>query len=232
MASELLYILPSISKFVIQDTLPALQHDFCALWNEIALQAPYRIPISILKGIRHLYLAIHEGTSASPTAFSASTRDRDPIILSSLSSYPSCSITSHLFHPHPVAAAVPPTRRDSSSFPVSTTDHSLIQPVVLPVTQISESSHLFPVNVDSSRSTQPPQLQRMVSPTPMSTSSHPRPTQYLILSPPNATQISVLSLTPRYLGYHFRPFPLQLPPMRFLLIYSPHQAPPHLKRDR
>ncbi|KAH9971385.1 hypothetical protein BGW80DRAFT_1322153 [Lactifluus volemus] len=151
MASALLYILPSISEFNIKDTLPALQHDFCALWNEIALQAresgSYRIYISILKGIRHLYLAIHEGTSASPLEFSASTRDRDPI-LSNPSSYPSCRITSHRPHPHPVAAVAPPARRDTSA---STTDHSHIQHAVLPVTPISESSHQFPVDVDSHR---------------------------------------------------------------------------------
>jgi Family of unknown function (DUF6535) len=157
MASALLYILPFISEIDIKDTLPALQHDFCALWNEIALQAresgSYRIPISILKGIRHLYIALHEGSDAAPTEFSASTKDRDSVLFKS-SSYPSCSITSHRPHPHPeviVAAAAPPTRRDPSSLPVSTTDHSHVHPDVLPITPISESSHLSPVDVDSHR---------------------------------------------------------------------------------
>jgi Family of unknown function (DUF6535) len=35
----LVLILRTISKFDIQNTLPGLQHDFCALWNEIALEA-------------------------------------------------------------------------------------------------------------------------------------------------------------------------------------------------
>jgi hypothetical protein len=155
MASALLYILPSISEFDTKDTLPALQRDFCALWNEIVLQAreSYRISISILKGIRHLYLAIHEGTDAAPTQFSTSTKDRDPI-LSSLSSYPSCSITSHRPHPHLeviIAAAASSSRRGPSRLPVSTRDDGHVHHAVLPVTPISESSHLSPVDVDSHR---------------------------------------------------------------------------------
>ncbi len=91
-------IIPSISQFDVQNTLPRLQHDFCDLWNEIVLEAwnsgSDSTPIYILRYIRHLYIALHQGTIAIPTAFSSSTADHDDI-LSHGSSYPLCAIASH-----------------------------------------------------------------------------------------------------------------------------------------
>ena len=91
-------ILSSLSKFDIRDTLPGLQHDFCTLWNEISQEARNQgsssTPALILGEIRHLYIALHQDTDASPTTFSAST----PILhftLDQPSSYPFCDITSH-----------------------------------------------------------------------------------------------------------------------------------------
>ncbi|KAH9971387.1 hypothetical protein BGW80DRAFT_1322167 [Lactifluus volemus] len=151
MASALLYILPSVSKFNIKNALPALQHDFCALWNEIALEAgksgSYRIPISILRNIRHHYIALHEGTDAAPTEFSASTQDRDSVLFRS-SSYPSCNITSHhIYVPHPEAtltATTPSSRRHPSSLPALTTNHNHLHHSILPATPITDSSRLAP----------------------------------------------------------------------------------------
>ena len=172
MASALLHILPSISKFDIQHTLPGLRHNFCALWNEIAEEArksgAYRIPISILRNIRHLYMALHEGTDATPIELSASTKDRDPVLFRS-SSYPSCNIPGHRSHlpriiigahssaallpiaSHPNAVftvftvITPSTRRDSSSLPAPTN-------VLFQATPITDSSHPAPhVEVQNTR---------------------------------------------------------------------------------
>jgi hypothetical protein len=62
------------SKCDVLSTLPSLQYDFCALWNEIALEAQNGkdpIPTLILENIRPVYIALHTGTDASPKAFSA-----------------------------------------------------------------------------------------------------------------------------------------------------------------
>ena len=65
---EALTILPSVSKFDILDTLPELQHDFCALWNDVVRQVqssstednPFK---EILLDIWDLYVALHGTTT-------------------------------------------------------------------------------------------------------------------------------------------------------------------------
>ena len=79
------WILSSLSEFAIRDTFAELQHAFCALWNDIAQEArnedgPTNIPIRILREVRHIYIALHEGTDAALTAFSASTYHFDPVL--------------------------------------------------------------------------------------------------------------------------------------------------------
>jgi Family of unknown function (DUF6535) len=108
----LLIILPCISEFDIQNTLPGLQHEFCALWNEILLEAcktgePF-YPWYILRPIRHLYIALHQGTDCAPTAFDASTDDHDNILYFA-SSYPLCNILGHQSHIDNAATIAPPT---------------------------------------------------------------------------------------------------------------------------
>jgi len=70
-----LEMLTSISKFDIEHTRPALQNEFCALWNEIFRQfaAPdsddpqTRHTLSLLlMGIRHLYAALHPSDEVGP----------------------------------------------------------------------------------------------------------------------------------------------------------------------
>ena len=83
------WILSSLSEFVIRDTFAELQHAFCALWNHIAQEArnedgPTNIPIRILREVRHIYIALHEGTDAALTAFSASTYHFDPVLGSAM----------------------------------------------------------------------------------------------------------------------------------------------------
>jgi hypothetical protein len=47
-----------------------------------------------LKNIRKLYIALHGGTNASPTAFTTATEDSDSV-LDLASSYPKCTIDEH-----------------------------------------------------------------------------------------------------------------------------------------
>ena len=78
------------------------------------------LSVKILRDIRHIYIALHQGTDAVPTAFSASTDSFDPV-LEQPSSYPLCDIASH--HPDstthvPIAisgsGAIPPTQSGDS----------------------------------------------------------------------------------------------------------------------
>ena len=104
-------LLPSISKFNILNTQPGLRNEFCALWNDIirrARAAPYP-HIRILSGIRHLYIALHQGTDAAPTTFDASTSSDDPD-LENLRVYPLCNIPAH----HADSTGLPPTQLDES----------------------------------------------------------------------------------------------------------------------
>ena len=105
-------ILRLLSQFDIHNTLPQLQHDFCALWNEILRDAqnrrPYSAPVFILKEIRHLYITLHEGTYSAPAAFSAPTAHGDNVVWDPMS-YPLCNIASHTSGPlpHIYASSVP-----------------------------------------------------------------------------------------------------------------------------
>jgi hypothetical protein len=91
-------ILRALSKLDMRNTHPRLQLDFCALWNEFVQEArdrgSYTHPVYILNLIRRPYIALHQGTDAAPTAFSASTDDGDDILLQP-SSYPFCELASH-----------------------------------------------------------------------------------------------------------------------------------------
>jgi hypothetical protein len=88
----------ALTQFEIRHTLPGLQHDLCTLWNELVqgarIRGSYTTPVRILCVIRHLYIALHRGTDAAPTAFSASTHDFSDILYHP-SSYPLCNIASH-----------------------------------------------------------------------------------------------------------------------------------------
>jgi hypothetical protein len=72
---EALSILPSVSKFNILNTLPELQQDFCALWNDVVRQvqssdAKNNPFIEILLNIQSLYIAIHRNIDPlRPPAF-------------------------------------------------------------------------------------------------------------------------------------------------------------------
>ncbi|KAI9507630.1 hypothetical protein F5148DRAFT_91124 [Russula earlei] len=92
------HLLSSLCRFDIQLTLPGLQHDFCNLWNRIVLAAQnygaYSDLVPILRQIHRMYVALHRGTDAAPTALSTST-DHHQDTLRQLFSYPLCTITDH-----------------------------------------------------------------------------------------------------------------------------------------
>ena len=87
-----------LSRFNIHNTLPHLQRDFCALWNEIVRAAQNgpqdSTPVSIIRRIRHLYVALHGGTYFASNVFSTSTSNSDDIVWQP-PSYPLCNIASH-----------------------------------------------------------------------------------------------------------------------------------------
>jgi hypothetical protein len=91
-------VLRSLSQFNIHDTLPALQHDFCALWNEVVLEfrneGADKPLISILSETRHLFEDLHQGTNAAPSAPFTAPVDLDSTLCQP-SSYPLCNAASH-----------------------------------------------------------------------------------------------------------------------------------------
>jgi hypothetical protein len=94
-------VLEAASKFDVLDTSPELQHEFCALWNEVCASADWEIARHILSPIRNIYLTLHLHTDSVPTAFSADTGDNDQILWQA-SVYPSCNVPDHQLHSTPL----------------------------------------------------------------------------------------------------------------------------------
>ena len=95
-------VLEAACKFNVQDTSPELQHEFCALWNQLVQTARWDSPNwwmagQLLRPIRNIYVILHQDTSSAPTQFSASTHESDPLLSTSLS-YPVCSVAGHIHH--------------------------------------------------------------------------------------------------------------------------------------
>jgi hypothetical protein len=94
--------LEAASKFDARsrDTSSELQHEFCALWNQIVRKCQndddHRMAWYILMQIRNVYLALHQDTNSAPIQFDASTDDSSHI-LGDPFSYPVCNLPGH--HP-------------------------------------------------------------------------------------------------------------------------------------
>ena len=92
-------VLQAASRFNVQDTSPDLQHEFCALWNQIVLKAQKDndrwIAWYILRPIRNVFIALHQDTDSAPTQFFASTGNEGHI-LSLPPSYPVCNVAGHI----------------------------------------------------------------------------------------------------------------------------------------
>jgi hypothetical protein len=118
-------VLEAASKFNVQDTSPELQHEFCALWNQIVRQTQndhdWKVSKRILKPIRHVYIRLHHDTNSAPTRFSASTSEGNDI-LDDPYSYLVCNVTGHVHDGSPSIdpvhnAALPPVSRTSLEAP-------------------------------------------------------------------------------------------------------------------
>jgi hypothetical protein len=91
-------VLRAASKFNAQDTSPELQHEFCALWNQMVRDAQIgtsNISEDALGPIRNPYIALHQGTNSAPTRFSPSTGDDDPVLFID-GTFPLCHATDHV----------------------------------------------------------------------------------------------------------------------------------------
>ena len=123
------FTLSSLSQFDVCNTPPELQHEFCALWNEIVQEA-WRdgvdsMAVKILREIRLAYIRLHKDTGASPTAFSDRTYYYNPILTNPLS-YRICNLSHHRPTQTPRGpvshrdTALPQTRASNPSLPPST----------------------------------------------------------------------------------------------------------------
>jgi len=108
--------LESLRRLDLGHTFPDLQHEFCAVWNQLVDLAqndkrPYIVCVATaaLKNIRKLYIGLHKGTSAAPTSFSGTTDDSDPV-LDDARSYCKCDVVGHRsLHPVPDLKIEEPT---------------------------------------------------------------------------------------------------------------------------
>ena len=150
-------VLGAASKFNVEDTSPELQHEFCALWNQVVLQAQDdsigNFSKCILKPIRHVYIHLHQGTDCAPTLFSASTSENNDI-LDEPYSYPVCNVTGHV---PDISASI------SSPLPVPHGD-SAPSPLSLPSQGVSSMLVPAPFHIDESYNTPP--LLNNLHPTP------------------------------------------------------------------
>ena len=91
-------LLATASNLNVKDTSPKLQHDFCALWNQIVNKArdddDGEMAFYILADIRNVFLALHQDTDSAPTQFSTSTHDNDHVLYDP-TSYPVCKVSDH-----------------------------------------------------------------------------------------------------------------------------------------
>ena len=138
-SNEFWKVLEAASKFDVLDTSPELQHEFCALWNEVVrANDDGMMPWYILKPIRNIYLMLHLHTDCAPTEFSASTSDEDDILYE-ISAYPLCNIPGHQpdtiprIHDASTSTVVPLSALHNnaalvSSFPADAPSHSVITP--------------------------------------------------------------------------------------------------------
>ena len=146
---DFLYALDDASRLDVKDTSPELQHEFCALWNQIVNKAKgsndLRMASYILRPIRNVYLTLHQDTDSAPTQFSAGTGYYDDILWEP-SSYPVCKVPDHR------SDSTPHTHEDDVSIIIARAiphDHNIfaIVPSLTSPDPPSSSTHTpFPVD--------------------------------------------------------------------------------------
>ena len=160
------FVLAAASKFEVQDTLPELQNEFCALWNQIVRKVQNDnnklMASSTLGQIRNVYIALHQHTDCAPTQFSASTGDGDDILWEP-SSYPVCNIPGH--HPDSPAHI---HDDNTPTTPVRTALHdhdntTLVPSIISRSPDTTSASAHSPLRVDESV-TDVPLLDKSISP--------------------------------------------------------------------
>jgi len=113
-------ILREVSNFDANNTLPRLQQDFCALWNEIVQEAQKRdtvtTPVIILRRIRHVHIALHQGKVAALEPYSDLATDEDNDLFEP-SLYPLCCAGSHCPDPTPHDEEENTTQPFATTFP-------------------------------------------------------------------------------------------------------------------
>lgn len=180
------------SRFDARRTVPELQHEFCNLWNRLVLTAqndddPHTLSTTVrmLKRIRNIYAALHEGIDTTGSALSKFGND-DPA-LNQASLYPLCNTHHHISTVTRLHDALPST--EVTAKPTDDTAHSPatgISPVLL---QAPESTLLASTPATVSQSPQTttvplssPLVQPPISLTPalaahkLPSLSHPAPT--------------------------------------------------------
>jgi len=136
--------LEETSRFNPQGTLPELQSAFCYLWNRFVLTARNHrylhtrtTTVRMLKRIRKIFIALHEGIDDTPAAFSTSINYDDPI-LNRESSYPLCNAHSHTSTLTPLDMTSPLHESAADA----TEDITDTPPTLPALTQASQSAHL------------------------------------------------------------------------------------------
>jgi hypothetical protein len=129
-------VLLAASKFNVQDTLPALQHEFCALWNQIVCKAQndddWGIADRVLRPICQIYVALHHHTDSAPTRFSAATNNED-VVLGNPTSHPVCDVPDHILDDSA-----------STTFPLTVRHDNAVQPVLAAAPSASPVASPFP----------------------------------------------------------------------------------------
>lgn len=95
-SSDKTKLVKKLAQIDICHTLPMLQYEFCAMWNELVHKTEEDSKIfGLLRTIHHLYIALHPETDAAPT-MSSYTGDSDffPFRVRR-PSFPLCDINSH-----------------------------------------------------------------------------------------------------------------------------------------
>ena len=162
-------VLDEVSTFNVQVTLPELQHEFCALWNQIARKVQdddsWSMAFYILGRIRNVYIALHQDTNSASTGFSASTTDY-ALIRMQPSSYSLCNVPGH----HQNSTNNVYDDSTSTAFaPAALHGHGNTAPVpsFLSGSPNAPSSSPHPSRVDESITEQPPRNDNISSSVPL-----------------------------------------------------------------
>jgi hypothetical protein len=145
-------VLTEVRKFKVMKTAPELQHEFCALWNELAFVAhgggqASRMEQSnathILSIIRTVYIPLHEGTDSGAVAFSLFTDDQESA-LRLPSSYPRCNVHRAATGKSPIRPLDPPSTSTHSG--VTSTPFAEASPYRPPSPRPLPLQHPYPEN--------------------------------------------------------------------------------------